>query len=78
LLFEDWEEADRQSDALQLRMADEPLTYSSLVAERGHMLARRGRGEATEDDEDKLKAALAAASAIDMRIDALGDALRRI
>ena len=78
LLFEDWEEADRQSDALLLRMADEPLTYSSLVAERGHMLARRGRGEATEDDEDRLKATLAAARVIDMRIDALGHALRRI
>jgi class 3 adenylate cyclase/tetratricopeptide (TPR) repeat protein len=78
LLFEDWKEADRQSDALLLRMADEPLTYSSLVAERGRMLARRGRGEATEGDEDALKATLAAASAIDMRIDALGHALRRI
>jgi tetratricopeptide (TPR) repeat protein len=78
LLFEDWKEADRQSDALLLRMADERLTYSSLVAERGHMLARRGRGEATEDDEDRLNATLAAASAIDMRIDALGHALRRI
>ena len=78
LLFEDWEEADRQSDALLLRMADEPLAYSSLVAERGHLLARRGRGKATEGDEDRLKATLAAAKAIDMRIDALGYALRRI
>ena len=78
LLFEDWKEADRQSDALLLRMVDEPLTYSSLVAERGRMLARRGRGEASEGDEDALRATLAAASAIDMRIDALGDALRRM
>jgi tetratricopeptide (TPR) repeat protein len=78
LLLEDWEEADRQSDALLLRMADEPLAYSSLLAGRGRMLARRGRGESTEDDEDRLRASLAAASAIDMRIDALGHALRRI
>jgi hypothetical protein len=48
------------------------------VAERGHLLARRGRGKATEGDEDRLKATLAAAKAIDMRIDALGYALRRI
>ena len=78
LLFEDWEEAHKQADALLLRMADEPLTYSSMVAERGHILARRGRGDATEGDEERLRATLAAATAIDMRIDALGDALRRI
>jgi tetratricopeptide (TPR) repeat protein len=78
LLFEDWEEADRQAEALLLRMADEPLTYSSLVAARGHVLARRGRGDATQGDEEKLSATLAAASAVGMRIDALGEALRRI
>ena len=78
LLFEDWEEADKQADALLLRMADEPLTYSSLIAERGHILARRGRGDATDGDEERLRATLAVAIAIDMRIDALGDALRRI
>jgi class 3 adenylate cyclase/tetratricopeptide (TPR) repeat protein len=78
LLFEDWEAADKQSDALLFRMTDEPLTYSSLVAERGRMLARRGRGEATGDDEDALRATLAAASAVGMRVNALGDALRRI
>jgi hypothetical protein len=75
LLFEDWEEADRQADALLLRMAGEPLTYSSLVAARGHILARRGRGDAIEDGE-RLSATLAAACAVGMRIDALGDALR--
>ena len=78
LLFEDWEAADKHSDALLFRMTDEPLTYSSLVAERGRMLARRGRGEATGDDEDALRATLAAASAVGMRVNALGDALRRI
>jgi class 3 adenylate cyclase/tetratricopeptide (TPR) repeat protein len=78
LLFEDWEEARKQADALLLRMADEPLTYSSMVAERGHILARRGRGDVTEGDEERLRATLAAAVAIDLRIDALGDALRQI
>jgi class 3 adenylate cyclase/tetratricopeptide (TPR) repeat protein len=78
LLFADWEEADRQCDALLFRMAEEPLAYASLVAERGHVLARRGRGEATDSDEDRLSATLATASAIDMRIDALGLALRGI
>ena len=33
---------------------------------------------ATDGDEERLRATLAAAVAIDMRIDALGDALRRI
>jgi class 3 adenylate cyclase/tetratricopeptide (TPR) repeat protein len=78
LLFGDWEQADSQADALLRRMAGEPLTYSSLVAARGHTLARRGRGDATEDDEKMLSATLAAACAAGMRIDALGDALRRI
>jgi hypothetical protein len=78
LLLEDWEEADRQSDALLLRMADEPLAYSSLVAERGQVLARCGRGQATESDADRLRAALAAARQFDMRIDALGLALRQV
>jgi hypothetical protein len=69
---------DRQAHALLLRMADGPLTYSSLVAARGDLLACRGRGDATEDDEERLSAPLAAASKVGMRIDALGDALRRI
>ena len=47
LLLEDWNEVDRQADALLLRMANEPLAYASYVAERGHHLARRGRGDAT-------------------------------
>jgi class 3 adenylate cyclase/tetratricopeptide (TPR) repeat protein len=76
LLLEDWNEVDRQADALLLRMAAEPLAYASLVAERGHHLARHGRGDAT--DEAKLKLFAGAAAAIDMRIDALGSALRRI
>ena len=66
----------RQADALLLRMADEPLAYASFVAERGHHLARQGRGDAT--DEAKFKVLSGAAAEIDMRIDALGSALRRI
>jgi class 3 adenylate cyclase/tetratricopeptide (TPR) repeat protein len=78
LLFEDWTEVDRQADALLLRMADEPLAYASYVAERGRQLARRGRGEATETDEERVRLLTAAAAGTDMRIDALGIALRQI
>ena len=59
-------------------MADEPLPYASTIAERGRALARRGRGEATERDEAALGQVLALAAKIDMRIGALGEALRRI
>ena len=76
LLLEDWNEVDRQADALLVRMADEPLAYASCVAARGHHLARHGRGDAT--DEEKLGLLLTAAAKIDMRLDALGSALRRI
>jgi class 3 adenylate cyclase len=78
LLLEDWNEVDRQADALLLRMADEPLTYASHVAERGRQLARRGRGKATEIDDERVRLLTAAAAGADMRIDALGIALRRI
>jgi tetratricopeptide (TPR) repeat protein len=76
LLLEDWSEVDRQADALLLRMAAEPLTYASFVAERGHHLARRGRGDAT--DEATLRLLSLAAAEIGLRIDALGSALRQI
>jgi ATP/maltotriose-dependent transcriptional regulator MalT len=76
LLLEDWNEADRQADALLLRVANEPLAYASHVAERGRYLARRGRGDAT--GETKLRLLSVAAAEIDFRIDALGSALRRI
>jgi hypothetical protein len=61
-----------------ITMADEPLAYASHVAERGRQLARRGRGEATETDEERVRLLTAAAAGTDMRIDALGIALRRI
>ncbi|SFI67339.1 adenylate/guanylate cyclase domain-containing protein [Bradyrhizobium sp. Gha] len=77
LLLEDWNEVDRHADALLVRMAEEPLIYASWVAQRGKMLARRGRGEAGETDESALNLVLAAATEIDMRIDALGASLRR-
>jgi len=76
LLLEDWNEVTRQADALLLRMAAEPLAYASFVAERGHHLARQGRGDATDDAKFKLLSS--AAAQIDMRIDALGSALRRM
>jgi class 3 adenylate cyclase/tetratricopeptide (TPR) repeat protein len=76
LLLEDWNEVDRHADALLLRMADEPLAYASYVAARGHYLARQGRGEPT--DAAKLAFLSATVAEIDMRIDALGSALRRM
>jgi class 3 adenylate cyclase/tetratricopeptide (TPR) repeat protein len=78
LLLEDWNEVDRQADALLVRMTDEPLAYASRVAERGKILARRGWGKAAETDETALKLIVAEAAEIDMRIDALGNSLRGI
>jgi class 3 adenylate cyclase/tetratricopeptide (TPR) repeat protein len=76
LLDEDWAEAERQAEALLRRTADEPLAYASCVASRAHVLARRGRGDATAADENKLRQALAFATEADIRVEALGIALR--
>jgi tetratricopeptide (TPR) repeat protein len=78
LLFEDWNEVARQADALLIRMSAEPLAYASVVAERGRYLVRRGLGEATDMDEEKLRLLSATAAEIGLRIDALGSALRQI
>ena len=78
LLLEDWNEADRQADALLVRMAAEPLAYASIVAERGRYLVRRGLGETTDMDEEKFRLLSEATAEIDLRIDALGSALRQI
>jgi hypothetical protein len=78
LIDEDWTEAERQSDTLLQRTAKEPLPYASCVATRGRVLAQRGRGKATETDEKELERALALAAAADLRIEALGTALRRM
>ena len=77
LLTGQWDAADRHADALLARMSGEPLPYSSIVARRGQILARRGRGAATADDEIELNRLRAKAAEVDLRIDALGDALRR-
>jgi ATP/maltotriose-dependent transcriptional regulator MalT len=76
LLLGNWNEVDRQANALLLRMTDEPLPYATYVAERGRLLARRGKGDITQTDEDKLAKLLTSTSKIGMRIDALGEALR--
>jgi ATP/maltotriose-dependent transcriptional regulator MalT len=76
LLDENWNEAERHGGALLKRTAIEPLAYAFCVATRARVLARRGRGDATEADEKELKQALAIAAAADMRFDALGIALR--
>ena len=77
LLTGQWDAADRHADALLARMSGEPLPYSSIVARRGQLLARRGAGAATAEDESELERLRAKAAEIDLRIDALGDALRR-
>jgi class 3 adenylate cyclase/tetratricopeptide (TPR) repeat protein len=77
LLFEDWNEVTRQADVLLARMSAEPLAYATIVAERGRCLVRRGRGVATDADEEKLGLLSAAAAETGLRIDALGSALRQ-
>jgi hypothetical protein len=78
LLDEDWDEAERQADALLSRTADEPLAYASCVATRAQVLARRGRGNATAADENQFRQALAVAAEAGIRVEALGLALRSI
>jgi tetratricopeptide (TPR) repeat protein len=77
LLLDDWSEVHRHADALLLRMSEEPLTYACWMAQRAKILARRGSGSAAGTDENDLKVILASAAEVDMRIDALGEALRR-
>ncbi|MBV9290535.1 MAG: hypothetical protein JO288_22410, partial [Hyphomicrobiales bacterium] len=73
-----WDEADAHADALTERTAAEPLPYSDLIIERGHILARMGRGTAGDEDSRQLAAVRAKAAAADFRIDAMGDALRTV
>jgi class 3 adenylate cyclase/tetratricopeptide (TPR) repeat protein len=78
LLLEDWNEVHHQADALILRMANEPFAYASFVAERAESLAQIGRGQAIDPASEKLKALSMVATSTDMRVDALGVALRKI
>jgi hypothetical protein len=78
LLLEDWNQAERHADALLVRMANEPLVLSSWVAQRGKILARYGRSEATDADEDEFKRILEAAADAAFRIDAFSESLRQI
>jgi ATP/maltotriose-dependent transcriptional regulator MalT len=72
----DWDVADRHAGALAARIADEPLPYSDMIVQRGRILARIGRGAATEEDERTLADLRVKAAQADFRIDALGEALR--
>jgi hypothetical protein len=76
LLVEEWDAAEVHADALARRTAAEPLPYSDLIIERGHILARMGRGTPRDEDLEELTALRAKAAAVDFRIDALRDALR--
>jgi class 3 adenylate cyclase/tetratricopeptide (TPR) repeat protein len=73
----DWDAAERHSEALLLRMAPEPLPYTTYLARRGQLLARIGRGAARETDAAELSELRLSAGAVGLRIDALGEALRR-
>ena len=68
LLFEDWNEVDRQADALILRMASEPLAYASFVAERAQSLAQIGRGQATGADKEQVRLSNVAAAGVNMKM----------
>ena len=76
LQSEAWDEAHSHADALAARPAAEPLPHSDLIVERGHILARMGRGTAGDADAEELAAIRAKAAAVDFRIDALRDAVR--
>jgi class 3 adenylate cyclase/tetratricopeptide (TPR) repeat protein len=77
LLLGNWNEVDRQANALLRRMTDEPLPYATYVAERGQLLARRGRRDVAQTDDEKLAKLLTSTNEIGMRIEALGEALRQ-
>lgn len=64
-------------DALLARMAEEPLLYASLIGRRGQLLAPVGSGTATEHDKRELEELRAKSAELGLRIDALGEALRR-
>ena len=76
LQAKEWDAAEVHADALARRTAAEPLPYSDLIIERGHILARMGRGTPRDEDLGELTALRAKAAAVDFRIDALRDALR--
>jgi tetratricopeptide (TPR) repeat protein len=71
----DWDAAERHSKALLVRMAPEPVTYATYLARRGQLLARIGRGAASEGDAAELSELRLSAAAVGLRIDALGEAL---
>jgi tetratricopeptide (TPR) repeat protein len=73
----DWDAAERHSVALLARMAPEPLPCATYFARRGQLLARIGRGAASENDAAELSELRSSAAAVGLRIDALGEALRR-
>jgi hypothetical protein len=73
----DWDAAERHAEALLLRMAPEAVPFATYLARRGQLLARIGWGTASESDTAKLSELRLSAAAVGLRIDALGEALRR-
>jgi class 3 adenylate cyclase len=77
LRAEDWDAADQHAEALLIRMSPEPLAYSGYLARRGQLLARAGRGVAGESDRRALSELRVSAAATGLRLDALGEAIRK-
>jgi class 3 adenylate cyclase/tetratricopeptide (TPR) repeat protein len=73
----DWDAADRHAEALLKRTEPEPLSYSSYLIRRGQLLARMGRGGASESDSRELSELCSSAAAVGLRTDALGEAMRQ-
>jgi len=73
----DWDAADRHAEALLKRTKPEPLSYSSYLIRRGQLLARMGRGGASESDSRELSELCSSAAAGGLRMDALGEAMRQ-
>jgi class 3 adenylate cyclase/tetratricopeptide (TPR) repeat protein len=73
----DWDAADRHAEAILKRTAPEALSYSSYFARRGQLLACVGRGAASESHARELSELRSSAAAAGLRMDALGEAMRR-
>jgi hypothetical protein len=77
LCARDWDAADRHGAALIERTAPEPLSYSRYLIRREQLLARVGRRAAGEGDVRELSELRSSAAAAGLRMDALGEAIRK-
>lgn len=70
-----WDEAERYAAALENYTASEPLTWTDLIAARGRVLARAGRGERSESLRQEAQALAASLTA--MALEPAAKALER-